>query len=133
MSAILSLPTDLLKRYRYAFSAKLFAGCWRYDYSLVGAKGGMNLHITGPHNSGGSDHWTAGLETHSRTPMHGDEAPSHDECWLLKCPCWHDGTSSYAEETYLPMHMAGRHGAVFHQMVRDADERWAKRCDEVAP
>ncbi len=84
----------------------------------------MHLHVSGPHHYAGDAHWSAGLETHSRTPLYADEAPSHDYCWLLKCPCWHDGTTMYAEETYLPMALDGRHGDIFRRLAFDADERW---------
>jgi len=127
----MGLPNDLTRRYRYRLRVDFFAGSWRYDYSLIGAKGGMNLHVTGPHHYDNSDHWSAGLETHSRTPLYDDDAPpSHDECWLLKCPCWHDGTSSYAQDTYLPMVLRADHAAVFRQMIRDADSRWALVAEE---
>jgi hypothetical protein len=121
---VLDLPTDLSRRYRYKIEVSLHFGHWAYDYSLVGARGGLNLHVTGPHTYDGGEHWGAGLELHSRTPLHGDTAPTHDECWLLKCPCWHDGTSLYAQEHFLPMVIAGDHTRVFRELVRYADDRW---------
>lgn len=130
---MLDLPTDLPRRYRYQLRIHLFAGKWRYDYELIGAHGGMNLHVDGPHRYDGSTHWSAGFEIHSRTPMNGDMPPSHDQCWLLHCPCWHDGTSMYAQEHYLPMVLAGHHEAVLRSMIRDADERWLAPVCEAIP
>lgn len=127
---MINLPTDLPRKYRYAYRVTFFAGQWQHSYELVGAKGGLSLGISGPHVYDGMDHWGAGLETHSRTPLYGDEAPNHDECWLLKCPCWHDGTSLYAQEVYLPLALAGAHDRIFRLMVRDADEKWAIKCDD---
>lgn len=114
-------PTDLPREYRYQFRCRLFAGHWEYNWELIGAKGGLHLHISGPHHYSGEDHWSAGLEYHGRGPRHGDNAPpNHDECWLLHCPCWHDGTSLYAEERYLPMFHAGEFGAIFRYLAADA-------------
>ena len=124
---MLDLPTNLPRRYRYQLRVSLRFGNWNYSYELIGAKGGLHVHVSGPHKYDDADHWSAGIEVHSRTPMNGDEAPSHDHCWLLECPCWHDGSSLYAQEQYLPMILAGNHGAVFRRMVYDADQRWAKQ------
>ncbi len=44
-----------------------------------------------------------GVEMHSRVPLsYSKEEPDHENCWLLNAPCWHDGSSLYAEETYIP-------------------------------
>ena len=120
---MIELPTDLTRRYRYKYTAGLFAGSWRYDYQIIGAKGGANLHISGPHNYDGLDHWSAGLELHSRTPLYEDRPPDHDECWLLKCPCWHDGTSSYAQDEFLPLFLQADHHRIFRRMIDWADDK----------
>ena len=46
----------------------------------------------------------AGVETHyASAPDYMDgEAPSHENCWILGGPCWHDGTSLWASEHWLP-------------------------------
>ena len=116
------LSTNLPARYRYTYKTFLQYGQWKHEYTLVGAKGGVHLHISGPHKYDGQDHWSAGLEVHSRTPMNGeDKPPSHDECWLLRCPCWHDGTSLYAQEHFLPIVMMGDTDRVFFELVNFAD------------
>jgi len=120
---MLNLPTDLPRKYRYKLEVSLF-GTWRYNYQLIGARGGVNLHVSGPHIYNGTENWAAGIELHSRTPLYGESAPSHDECWLLKCPCWHDGSSLYAQDHFLPMVIAGDHERVFRELVRYADEHW---------
>jgi hypothetical protein len=120
---MLDLPTDLSRKYRYQFRVSFLFGTWRYSYELVGARGGIHLHVDGPHKYGG-EHYSAGLELHSRTPLYRDAAPDHEECWLLKCPCWHDGTSLHAQEAYLPLVLAGEHGEVFRRIVSRADEQW---------
>jgi hypothetical protein len=99
-------------------------GEWEYSYELMGAKGGLQLHVSGPHVFDGGEHWSAGLELHGRAPLYGNDAPSHDNCWLLNCPCWHEGTSLHAQEHYLPHVLTGAHDFVFASMVRRADEQW---------
>lgn len=42
-----------------------------------------------------------GVEIH-RTPAEG-ETPDNDDCWILKGPCCHDGSSLYASETVNPL------------------------------
>ena len=47
---------------------------------------------------------SGGIEYHYREPPEHmqDEAPSHDHCWLLKAPCWHDGSSTLVTDFWIP-------------------------------
>ena len=83
----------------------------RHSWNLIGPKGGMHLHIAGPYTYSPQPEFSAGLETHARIPPDymRDQAPSHDHCWLLKCPCWHDGTSLYANDHYVPLWLSDQH------------------------
>lgn len=50
-----------------------------------------------------------GVETHRRTPFEYSlhkEIPDHDHCAVLDGPCWHDGTSLWASEHWIPMYEA---------------------------
>jgi hypothetical protein len=39
-----------------------------------------------------------GIEWHmGNKRSHHDDKPSHEHCWLLQSPCWHDGSSLAAE------------------------------------
>ena len=73
-------------------------------------KGAMHFHVTdlGEDYKHG-DRYCGGLETHSRQPLGADEAPSHEKCWLLGGPCWHDGTSLYAHEKLIPFWLTAPH------------------------
>lgn len=46
----------------------------------------------------------AGVETHYASPPDymSEDKPSHERCWLIERPCWHDGTSLWASEHWLP-------------------------------
>ena len=94
---------------------------WDWSFEIVGAQGGVHLHISGPHVYDGRENWSAGLEFHSRTAT-DDEPPSHARCWLLDAPCWHEGTSSYPQERYMPLWHAGHYDEIFRKMIRDADK-----------
>jgi hypothetical protein len=117
------LPTNLTRRYRYKLVSAFSLGRWEHSYEIVGGLGGAHLHFSGPHKIGErEERWSAGLELHSRAPL--DEGPpSHDRCWLLECPCWHDGTSLYAEEHFLPMFLDGDHYRIFLGMIGWADDK----------
>lgn len=83
----------------------------RHTWTCIGRHAALHLHISGPYGSDGEPRWSAGLETHYRQPPDhmANDAPSHEECWLIGGPCWHDGTSLYAEERYLPRWLDNPH------------------------
>lgn len=116
-------------QYRYTYKTTLFAGHWKHDYQLIGRHGGLNFHITDMGDEYAAkynvDRFSAGLEYHWRVPPDymADKPPSHDRCWLLKCPCWHDGTSVYAQETLLPLFDGRDHMRLFMKLAMDANER----------
>ncbi|PZQ99178.1 MAG: hypothetical protein DI533_00270 [Cereibacter sphaeroides] len=75
----------------------------RHLWSVVGPLGG--IHIWAASSPAGFDReekYYGGVEVHSRKPMYGATEPSHQECWLLGGPCWHDGTSLYFSENIEP-------------------------------
>lgn len=127
----LAWKTDLPRNYRYSLTTKLFAGAWRMSYDVIGAAGAVSLNVSGPHHYGGEDHYSAGLECHWRSPpaYMCDRPPSHDECHVLKCPCWHDGTSLYAQERFLPLVLRGEHEVVFALLAAEADDRLVEKSE----
>lgn len=98
-----------------------------HQWVLVGARGAIHLHISGPHRFDGEESFSAGLEMHYRQPPDymANSAPSHDECQILKCPCWHDGTSLYAQERFLPRWLSdpNNHDAMFAALEREYRDR----------
>lgn len=119
---------DLSRKYRYKYTATLFAGKWRHDYQIIGRHGGMNFHVDdfGESNKHFPQRYSAGLEIHYREPpaYMDDQPPSHDMCWLLRCPCWHDGTTAYAEEALLPLFDGVNHERLFAKLALESDERF---------
>lgn len=61
-----------------------------------------------------------GVEAHRREPaLYQDDSSKHDERSLLDGrPCWHDGTSLWASEYWLPLLEKVGEGAVFDEMER---------------
>lgn len=108
-----------------------------YEWSIIGQHGAVHVHIA-RYGYQEEIRYNGGIEFHYRQPtedyMQG-LPPSHDECWLLKQPCWHDGSSLYVEESILPfiehalrgdglqnMH----HDYVFGVMEKRANDIWMK-------
>lgn len=86
-----------------------------HTWSVVGARGGIHLHITDYSASENKDlrdiGRSGGLECHWRNPPDymKDQAPSHDHCWLLRQPCWHDGSSSVVSDFWIPFWLSAPH------------------------
>jgi hypothetical protein len=105
-----------------------------HNWTLIGRWGGLNLRIEEYNpvmpSTGG------GLEIHYRTPpsyIH-NEPPHHDNCWLLKCPCWHDETSLAVQERWIPLwnYGATNHKEMFAKLEIQANEYFNKHfiCGE---
>lgn len=88
----------------YRYEVKF--GQQQHMWCVVTARGGV--HVWASQYKPSKDappEYTGGIEVHYRTPPSymADQPPSHDECFLLKAPCWHDGSSLQFEERWLPM------------------------------
>jgi len=119
--------TQLPQQYRYNYRRYLCDGSWYESYELVGARGGLHFHVVDlgvEYEEKYGQRFSGGLEIHSRTPLSADCAPSQDECWLLKCPCWHDGTSLYTQEALLPQQQHLSMESFFAALAHEADERF---------
>lgn len=97
-------------------------------WTVTGGRGAIHFHVTdlGKDYKHG-DRYGGGLEVHSRQPFgNSDDAPSHEKCWLLGGPCWHDGTSLYAQETLIPFWLAAPtdHERIFRLLEREYRERF---------
>ena len=93
---------DYKLRFSYKYEPRF--GANYHTWICIGGQGALHLHISGPHHYEDRDNWSAGLEIHRRQPWPSSlhDAPTHDECWVLKGPCWQDGTTQYAMEHFLP-------------------------------
>ena len=98
------------KRYRGKYQYEVVCGTPSHTWSVVGRHGGMHLWIRG-YLLDGTMTWSGGIEMHYRTPPQYMEhdAPSHDCCWLLQAPCWHDGSSLQATEEWIPRWLMDPH------------------------
>ena len=104
-------------------------------WAVVTGKGGVHLTIRdyGPDAEERFDaarRFSGGLEFHWRSPpsyMKSD-APDHEHCWLLKCPCWHDGTSSYPDIAFIPHFDPERPLALLPLVEQEAIE-WSEKDD----
>ena len=113
------LSTDYPSGLNLSYKLKLWCGMWRHSYVIEGAKGAMEFHVS--QYRGDSNRPTGGLERHSTIPD-GDKAPDNGLCSAVSFrPCWHDGTSLYAEEVLVPqwMECGGDHDYVFNMLLRE--------------
>src|ERR1700689_2601945 len=117
------------RHHKYTWSKPF--GSVRHQWEFVGRHGAMHFHASIPEKQ---NSWvvSAGLEIHyMRPPAHmNEDPPSQTECWILHCPCWHEGTSLYASETLWPMIEPmlrhGDHESIFRILEQDADERFSQ-------
>lgn len=70
-----------------------------HTWCLNGPRGG--IHVDAWETTGGwrDERWMGGIEAHA--PI-GDGKPSHEHCWLIGKPCWHDGSSLQFSEQIAP-------------------------------
>lgn len=74
-----------------------------HTWCLNGPRGGIHVDAWEAPMSFGDERWMGGIEGHSPTPREYDSAaPSHEHCWLLQGPCWHDGSSLQFSEQIAP-------------------------------
>ena len=125
-------------RCKYEFTTDSFGD--RHTWSCVGEWGGLHVHIV---DSGeeyekkyGERH-NGGIEIHYRAApdyMRGD-APSQDKCWLLGCPCWHDGSSLQASEFWIPFWVQDKdnHKGMFNLLEGEMANRFHSVIDILTP
>ena len=122
-----------MAKYRCEYKYHKPWGNPNHVWTVIGARGAMHFHVSDI----GEDQvkslnldqrYSGGLECHYRfAPDYmADDAPSQDKCWLLGCPCWHDGTSLYASETVIPFWLVAPndHERMFAFLIREYDERF---------
>jgi hypothetical protein len=107
-----------------------------HAWSMVGAKGAVHLHITDYGEKYGTQ-YSGGIETHWRSPPEcmQDQPPSQDTCWLLHCPCWHDGSALQVTEFWIPRWLAMQlespdyHNAMFALLESEMAGKFADAVD----
>lgn len=104
---------------------------WERRYVAEGRHGACEFWVrelpSGRPGIGVSDEsYSCGFEVHSPTPTR-DGPPDHQECWALtgRC-CWHDGTSSWARDSWLPMWLENpnNHEIVFNRLALEYRRRF---------
>lgn len=114
----------------------------RHMWTLVGPSGAVHAWAEptpDDHRNRWGESYYGGIEMHSPKRLYdwGDGKPSHDECWLLKGPCWHDGSSLQFSEQIEPFirHAEQPFGSHVHEyiysLLHDRYQAWFK-AEEVA-
>lgn len=109
-----------------------------HTWTVIGARGAMHFHVSDIGEANVKSHdldrrYSGGLECHYRfAPDYmADQAPTQDKCWLLGCPCWHDGTSLYAQETIIPFWLTSPHDhdRMFNFLIREYEDRFSLKVE----
>jgi hypothetical protein len=121
-------------RCKYTYEDDGFAK--RHVWICIGVAGALHLHISEiKQRPGEPEDWkySGGIEVHYRAPPDymSEDAPSHDRCWLLKAPCWHDGSSLQATEAWIPLWRASPndHDHMFALLRGEMGRRFAEMRD----
>lgn len=117
------MSDDRWKKYTRKYTRKFWIDQWDHSWEITGWRGGIHVHIRPYKSSGGLIEHSAGLEVHYAFPPESmkDRAPDHQRCWLIERPCWHDGTSLFAQEQLVPLFLADAHDSIFSEMFRWAE------------
>lgn len=78
-------------------------------WAVVGKHGGIEFWFIEPAQDDPWKERLGGVETHQRRPMEyskSQDTPDHKHCEVIDGPCWHDGTSLWASEHWIPMYEA---------------------------
>jgi hypothetical protein len=100
---------------------------------LVGPLGAIDFHcstlawteemratVPGMWRSGGVEYHYRAAPYYMRT-----EGPSHERCWILGGPCWHDGTSLWASEHWIPLLERSGEDAIWQELQKTyVDHDW---------
>lgn len=104
------------------------AGCSRHIFSAVDERGGMHFWAQRSAMDCGREHF-GGVECHYRSqPEYMSDESGSDKCWLLNAPCWHDGSSTLASETWIPIWECDpdNHQAIFDLLAERMDSTFGK-------
>lgn len=122
-------------KYRCKYEYSKPWGNPNHVWTVIGARGAIHFHVSdmGERKADAWDRYSGGLEVHYRSAPDymADQAPSQDKCWLIGCPCWHDGTSLYASETIIPFWLASPndHERMFNFLIRDYENRFLPKAE----
>lgn len=76
----------------------------RHIWACQNELGGVHIWAQLYQHSNLSEQYYGGIEVHSPKPLYDPTEPhSHDSCWLIGGPCWHDGSGLAFEDHVLPL------------------------------
>lgn len=131
------MATDLPRGFRFELRHWLFAGSWNWSYFCEGRLGAVEFHVSESTRSPDREiEYYGGIEIHRAVSNADDGPPSHGRCRALSDrACWHDGSSLYASESWIPMwkHRRDDHISIFRRLAVEYRERFeAEREDSDA-
>lgn len=114
----------------------MWCGEWTTRYWVEGAAGAVEFWVRKTEQTQWSEERAyGGFEVHSCIPT-DDSPPSHGRCAQLSDrPCWHDGSSLYATEYWIPLWERTRGNtdndhSIFASLVSEYFKRFSKEESE---
>ncbi len=118
-------------RQEYIYRERITRLGYERIWTTLGAAGATHLHIEdypADYVAKYGEKYFGGIEIHYREAPHymKNDAPSQDTCWILKAPCWHDGSSLQASEKWIPLWQVdpNNHDRMFKALADDYSMRF---------
>ena len=122
-------------RFKYEYSYP-FGDYPMHIWSCVGAKGAVHFWVKDYGEERGKQYrerYGGGIEIHYRyPPNYMNTPPSHDNCWLLGGPCWHDGSSLQASRHWIPLWLSANnnHEIIFEELETEMESTFEEESDD---
>ena len=114
--------------FRYELAHRYRFGEWEWRYRVEGRDGACEFWVrTSPFTSVGQREHYGGFEVHRAAPAIDDGPPDHGRCEALsERACWHDCSSLYAEEYWVPKWERDKndHEGIFRSLVGEYRTRF---------
>lgn len=105
-------------------------GYENHNWEAVGRHLALVFHCSGRRKEDAPTNWSGGVESQYRVPPDYMEhkPPSHTNCVVLGGSCWHDGTSLWAAEFWIPSWQSDPHN---HEVIfRSLNYHAGQKTDE---
>lgn len=119
------MRADRHARWRMKYTKEWWISEWTHTWAIVGAEISVHLNIRPFKGMNNVLTHSGGVEAHFRKPppYRKGEAPDYIDCPYNNGLCWHDGTSSYASDVFIPMFLRKADDEeIFSELIRHAEQ-----------
>lgn len=95
-------------------------------WAIVGEYGAIEFWIMGSTVTDfDGTGYRGGVEQHNRQPFaYSANSPDHEHCPVINGPCYHDGSSLYASEVFIPGWLREGDDFVWRKLEQEYEERY---------